>query len=154
MSLWDMGVHTRPAFLHLQLAVMQPILQLKITVRVVFGGRGADDFSEPTGRSTSARISQPHCVQSSSFPRHFWIRRYALKLCCLTEPVVGDRVARFVTLSKDCFLVICLSLKKVRGTSQHHIPGKEETFTCSSYYLFWYIFVVKYCYICQMKDAT
>ena len=28
------------------------------------------------------------------------------------EPVVGCRVARFITFSKDCFVVICLSLEK------------------------------------------
>ena len=61
-----MGVHTRPAFLHLQEAVLHPILQLQNTRSS--GLLGADRFSEPTGRSTSARISQPHCVQLSSFP--------------------------------------------------------------------------------------
>ena len=63
-----MGVHTRPAFLHLQEAVLHPILQLKNTRSSSL--LWADGFSEPTGKSTFACNSQPHCVQLSSFPRN------------------------------------------------------------------------------------
>ena len=36
---------------------------------------------------------------------------YALRPCCLAEPDVGGRVARFINLYTDCFAIICLSLK-------------------------------------------
>ena len=72
MSLQDMchaSVYiTRHAFLHLQDAILHPILH--VTKYQVEQSLGADGFSEPTGRRTSARISQTHCEQPSSFPRH------------------------------------------------------------------------------------
>ena len=43
-----MGVHTRPAFLDLQEAVLHPILQLQNTRSSSL--LGADRFSEPTGK--------------------------------------------------------------------------------------------------------
>ena len=73
-----MGVHTRPAFLNLQEAVLHPILQLQNTR--LSSLLGADGFTEPTGKSTSECICQPHCVQLSSFPRHCRMRKNALRL--------------------------------------------------------------------------
>ena len=43
-----MGVHTRPAFLHLQEVVLHPILQLQNTRSS--SPLEADGFSEPTGK--------------------------------------------------------------------------------------------------------
>ena len=45
-----MGVHTRPAFLHFQEAVLHPILQLQNTRSSSL--LGAVGFSEPTEKST------------------------------------------------------------------------------------------------------
>ena len=87
-----MGVHTRPAFLHLQVAVMHPILQLQNTRSSIAAFEGQMNFLNPLEEVDLLASPNPTVYNPVHFHDTYESALYVIRLCCLIEPDVGGRV--------------------------------------------------------------